>query len=529
MAGITAISVVQNDAADLRLMLEHIRPHVDEILLVVQPSEDDTLAVAKHYADKVIEPETATLHIETYFADLIAQAANDIIVEIYPDERFNKPELLRALADEDADVWWFGRIDYLDDVRVQIFRDDRHPRMHRRGALKWTAKMHTYPEMLSQKQFDVREVWMEHRRSMERIRLRQTQYAKFAAEHGETDRIVPMQDAFLRRAEEVYSKVKSGRYPRKILLSYNGIVGIGDTLMTTPAVREIRRLYPQAEITYLTQQGVVLKNNPYIDVIDSTPVEKWKPENESKYDFVVHWEGSLTGQAGYRLNGYECESYWAYVEPESYHADWFVTKSEDKEAKNFLAQHVKTSRVVGMALSASCLHRTWQHSEEFVQALLREYEDVTLIFFGDAKCRLLEMEYSSYLQPVKDAYGVRRYAQLPYDGPGKDRIIRTSGTIDLRRVAAIIKNLDLLIAPDSGLMHVAAALDVPTVAYFNLVPPYLRVKHCPTVTPVAADYECSPCFVHGTIACDKTTKDGAPCLHTVTVDRVMKAVEEVLL
>src|SRR5690554_532999 len=130
MAGITAISVVQNDAADLRLMLEHIRPHVDEILLVVQPSEDDTLAVAKHYADKVIEPGTGTVQIEADFAELIGQAANDIIVEICPDGRFNHPVLLRALADEDADVWWFGRIDYLDDVRVLMFRDDRHPRMH---------------------------------------------------------------------------------------------------------------------------------------------------------------------------------------------------------------------------------------------------------------------------------------------------------------------------------------------------------------------------------------------------------------
>jgi ADP-heptose:LPS heptosyltransferase len=526
-SGVTAICVARNDANNLRKALCSIREHVDEIIVTVQPSEDDTIGVAQEYADRVITT-TDTFYIEMHFESMQKLAKYPVIFNIDADEIVVNPHRIRELAAMDYDIWWFRRTDQLNGKRVQFMRDDKHPRMFRKGNLKWQRKMHTYPECLSSKQCEVVECWIVHDRSSTHIKRRQAEYAANAVANGESNRVIPMQNAFLERVTDYEARIEHCQYPRRILLSYNGLVGIGDTIMTTPAVREIRRQYPNAEITYLTQKGDTLKYNPYIDRIDSTKPEHWSPKLEEKYDIVVHWECSLTGEAGKRVNGYELESYWAHVVPDNFHGDFFLGKNEIKGAKKFISRHVKTPKVVGMVLSASCIHRTWPYSEAFVMRLLEEHEDTTIIFFGESHTDILQMRYSPDVREVKDEWGCTRYVHVPYDGPGADRIIRTAGFLTFREACALIGELDCLVCPDSGLMHVAAALDVPTVAYFNLVPPDIRVKHCPTVIPVFADYECSPCFVHGTIACQKTTQDGAPCLRGVSVDMMLDPVRRIL-
>jgi ADP-heptose:LPS heptosyltransferase len=537
---ITVIGVVENDEWNIRETLSLIRPYVDEIILAVQPSFDGSRAACEEFADKVIGVD-ATIFMEQQFGPLEEMARNEWVFPISADEAIARPEAMVDLLQDGVDAWFFPRLDYLDGKRVQFSAQDPQLRLHRKQALVYAKQMHTYATVPSGKVGQAAECWIEHRRSIEHIRRRQTQYDHEAREHDQSHAI-PMQEAFLAKAEGVHQRQLT-RKRERILLSYNGTVGIGDTIMTTPAIREFRRLHPDAQIDYLTQQGVVLKNNPYIDRVLDTPPEQWNAKLEDDYDIVVHWETSLTGEVGKRVNGYELGAWWAYVQPENFHGDWFISKHEAMVAKNTLAQHVKTPRVVGMALAASALHRTWQHSVEFAETLLREYDDVTLIFFGDSRCKPLELEHCAWLRPVaeprdlvatedgkvKVTGGIPRLAEVPYDGPGKDRIVRTAGRLSLRDACAIIDRLDLLIAPDSGLMHVAAALDKPCVAYFNLVPPELRVKHCPTVTPIEAEWECSPCFVHGRIDCDHTAiEKGAPCLDTITVDRMMGAVENIL-
>lgn len=53
--GISANLVVCNEARRLRDALLDIRPFVDEVVVVVQLSDDDTLAIARRLADVVIE------------------------------------------------------------------------------------------------------------------------------------------------------------------------------------------------------------------------------------------------------------------------------------------------------------------------------------------------------------------------------------------------------------------------------------------------------------------------------------------
>jgi len=65
------------------------------------------------------------------------------------------------------------------------------------------------------------------------------------------------------------------------------------------------------------------------------------------------------------------------------------------------------------------------------------------------------------------AEGERAAIEPVLAGIPKDRLIDTVGKIDLPTVAACLKRCTLFIGNDSGLMHLAAACDIPTLGLFG--------------------------------------------------------------
>lgn len=79
-------------------------------------------------------------------------------------------------------------------------------------------------------------------------------------------------------------------------------------------------------------------------------------------------------------------------------------------------------------------------------------------------------------------------------GLPSDALKMLAGSTTLEQAVALMSQADLAVANDSGLMHVAAALDVPLVALFGSTSPDYTPplsKHCEIVK---ATIDCSPCF-----------------------------------
>jgi ADP-heptose:LPS heptosyltransferase len=91
----------------------------------------------------------------------------------------------------------------------------------------------------------------------------------------------------------------------------------------------------------------------------------------------------------------------------------------------------------------------------------------------------------------------------------------------LRRLACLLAACDVVVSPDSGPAHMAAAMGVGTVAVFGPTSPARWRPVGPNVQVVRSNVDCSPCANYGTSACPE--KHHA-CMNDLHPEAVMNAV-----
>jgi heptosyltransferase-2 len=97
--------------------------------------------------------------------------------------------------------------------------------------------------------------------------------------------------------------------------------------------------------------------------------------------------------------------------------------------------------------------------------------------------------------------------------------VNCCGTTGLGDALALIKRCQIFVTNDSGLMHVAAALNVPTVAIFGSTDPVATGPRGKNARIVKKDMECAPCL-------KPECPVGYRCLLSVRPDDVWRAMEE---
>lgn len=95
------------------------------------------------------------------------------------------------------------------------------------------------------------------------------------------------------------------------------------------------------------------------------------------------------------------------------------------------------------------------------------------------------------------------------------------GKTSLRELIEELRQCGVLLTNDTGTMHLAAALGVPTVSVFGSTEPSLTGPLGPNHKILREQVECSPCFLR---ECPIDFK----CMKGVTVEQAVAAIEEVL-
>lgn len=337
-------------------------------------------------------------------------------------------------------------------------------------------------------------------------------------------------------------KVSPPENIRSILILSN--TAIGDTLFSTPLFRECKKAFPEAKISALLNPSnfKLFETNPHIDEIVLYD-GKWKgffsilkklKKREFDVAIISHSNepqaSPLCALAGIKTiikvpNAKNSWNFLHYNPPTPMMEDNYTVlnrlktleflgaKSSDtklelfikeewrESVKEFLGEHL-SSRKIGFQVGASTISRQW-FSERWIelgQKILEEERDAAIVFTGAPNERCMIEKIVS---------------KLP-----KDRVLISAGSLSLEEGAALIGELDLLISPDTGPLHIAVALKTPSISLFAVanpecsLPEYDRELHGYIKVPKT----CDPCIA-------KRCRY-AECMEQIGVDDIMQKIRD---
>jgi heptosyltransferase-2 len=160
-----------------------------------------------------------------------------------------------------------------------------------------------------------------------------------------------------------------------------------------------------------------------------------------------------------------------------------------------------TGKVIGLCPGSKHAEKRWQGYEALARLLIAEGETGVIVFSGPHDSFSRDLNIHS------------------------DRLV-AAHSLNLDKVAGVMKKCDVVVTNDSGLMHLAVALSVPVVAIFGPTHPSLGFSPLGEYDRVICDnVACSPCSLHGEKSCRMPHKY---CFEQITADRLKAEVDKVL-
>ena len=341
---------------------------------------------------------------------------------------------------------------------------------------------------------------------------------------------------------------------------------IGDVVFTTPAIRALRRHYPDARLTYLVeaQAAPVVRGNPHLDEVMvarhsrgwSRIADDWRLGRtlaRRRFDLVIDFHGGprgswLTWRTGARQRlGYTVAGRsWMYTQAverprelrprHSVQNQWDLLAAlgippptaagdplemaEDPAARASVDARLAAAGMgpetplVVMHVSAGNPFRRWP-AESFAA--------VAAGLVGADRARAVVLTSGPSESEAAEAIG---HAARVLAGPAlAERIVRI-GEFDLVELRALIGRAALYIGGDSGPLHIAGTTTTPVVGLFG---PTLAVRSLPWRDPAVAALGVEP----GPLSCrpcdQRTCVPGDfRCLTETRPERVIDAAEHAL-
>jgi ADP-heptose:LPS heptosyltransferase len=351
---------------------------------------------------------------------------------------------------------------------------------------------------------------------------------------------------------------------------------IGDVVMTTPFLRELRRNLPDARITLVVAPETynLVEHCPYADqvLVHGCGVG-------GRFGAIRNLLGSLRLARRHfwsqRIDlailprwdvDYVHAGFLAYFSGAVYRVGFSEHVSENKRSLNsgfdtlytHVVNDVRLKHEVRRGLDLiTCLGGTiksarlefWprQADEDYARTILRDHgvrPGDRLIGIGPSggNCHLKQWPAGRFVE-LGDWLQTECGARIVILGGPADRMLGltirstlVSGAIDLtgkttlRQAGALLRRCCLYVGGDTGLMHLAAACRTPVVAIFGASCPHRFGPWGPHHRVISALLACGPC--HGKThidRCGPCRHDEPLCMKSIPVDLVKKVVAEHLV
>jgi len=270
---------------------------------------------------------------------------------------------------------------------------------------------------------------------------------------------------------------------------------LGDCIITTSLIRHLHSKGHQ--IFYVTSDRgfEVLKNNPHVFNLIKND-ETVKNENLGEHidwlkrknhcDRVIDLNESIEcalsqhpRSPNYKLPKAERlarfnRNFYEYCfehakEPwdkdTNFKPELFFDELELAEAR----KHLKDGFNLLVGLSGSGNNKAYPYIMDFCNLVQKEHKDVHFITVGDVKCQILE------------------------DAIDDVNVTKLAGNVPMRISMALTSIADLVIAPDTGIIHASGCYDTPKIALLGHTTRQMITKHFANDYSIEADEKLAPC------------------------------------
>jgi len=335
----------------------------------------------------------------------------------------------------------------------------------------------------------------------------------------------------------------------KILI--RGANWIGDAVMTIPAMRELRRLFPEAEITLYTRAWAegIFRDADFVDRIveinqnDSrfrNVAAEAKRLRSEKYDLAVLFPNSFESAAVVRFAGipkrfgYSRDGRGILLSDPIKPPKW-----QDERHQVYYYLNI-VSEIERRLFGTSSFEENKPISELQVSEKRREDSRALLEDAGCDMNKPIIAFGTGSTNSVAKRWGEEKFAELgsrfqsevganlvllgsPDEADVSGRVsslsdaefIDLTGKTDLSAATAILSEVDLFVSNDMGLAHIAAAVGTKTLVIFGPTKDVTTRPFGPNAEIIRHDVECSPCMLR---ECPIDHR----CMTRVSVDDVFK-------
>ena len=325
-----------------------------------------------------------------------------------------------------------------------------------------------------------------------------------------------------------------------------GTSWVGDSLMTVPALRALRRVLPDAEITLAIRPGAkgIFAEADFIDdvliydrknALSVFPqIREWK---RRQFDLALLFQNAFEAAlipflAGVPLRlGYATESRQALLTHPLALPDWRSSRHEV-----FYYLYLVTALEQLLFGTSSICEAPPDASIEISESrkveardLLREYgvrdeEPVVAICPGSINSRAKRWPAEAYAALADRLIEARRQVLLIGSKDELDvsnevasrmqqRPIVLTGKTSLDQITAVLATVDLVVTNDTGPAHIGAALGRPTIVIFGPTNPLTTRPFAPEAVVLRRPPDCAPCMLRD---CPIDHR----CMTAITVDDV---------
>ncbi|MHB8138193.1 MAG: lipopolysaccharide heptosyltransferase II [Smithellaceae bacterium] len=323
---------------------------------------------------------------------------------------------------------------------------------------------------------------------------------------------------------------------------------IGDAVMTLPAIASVHAAYPGAHLAILAKPPVTDIYRlfsaadeiiPYENRFDS-PLGVFRLAyvlRQKKFDAAILLQNAIEAAiialaAGIRVRaGFNSDGRGFLLT----HA---IRRTEDIFKVHQIDYYLEMVKALGCADVDRTMHLETHISPVDARSVLQQYlpnGDRTIIgiapgaAYGPAKRWFTERfaEAGDQLSKELNAQVILFGGQTDWETAEQVRkraqtdMINLAGLTSLREAIYLISQCRLFLSNDSGLMHVAGALNIPTVAIFGSTNPVTTSPTGEKTMLVRKDVSCSPCL-------KKICPTDFRCMTLVTVSDVVGAAKTLL-